>query len=265
MTWGSAFGEFILFVVYIICYPLVDCLIAPATCGAIADCLCNLVALSLSCSRLAIASPSSRRRLAVTLPPPFARHCHHHVRRHCPTRTAMVTAITIGIVGRYPYWCCCHHQRRSFRRRLPDAPAAPPLPLSFVTEPTAVRLRLATVPRQRRRMQRRRRSATDAMALTPDATWMNPSSAWRMGSSSTQSSQRRHRGAAAAESSDHDNVDACDQHRRIVHWAGGKATMAAASRRRMTTTPTWKQGGSRAISWRSSSADFGKGVSGGGG
>ena len=64
MPWGSAFGEFILFVIYIICYPLVDCLVAPATCGAIADCLSILVALSLSCSRLAIALPSPRRRLA---------------------------------------------------------------------------------------------------------------------------------------------------------------------------------------------------------
>ena len=32
----------------------------------------------------------------------------------------------------------------------------------------------------------------------------------------------------------------------------------------MTTTPNWKRGGTRAISWRSSSADFGKGVLGGG-
>jgi hypothetical protein len=33
----------------------------------------------------------------------------------------------------------------------------------------------------------------------------------------------------------------------------------------MTTTPTPKRGGTRTISWRSSSADFRKSVSGGGG
>ena len=44
----------------IICYPLVNCLVAPATCGAIANCLCILVASSLSCSCLTIASPSPR-------------------------------------------------------------------------------------------------------------------------------------------------------------------------------------------------------------
>jgi hypothetical protein len=48
---------------------LVDCLVAPATCGAMADCLCILVASLLSCSRLTIASPLSRRRLPVTSPP----------------------------------------------------------------------------------------------------------------------------------------------------------------------------------------------------
>ena len=43
-----------------------------------------------------------------------------------------------------------------------------------------------------------------------------------------------------------------------------RATMAAASRWRMRTTPTKKRGGMRAISWRSSSANFGKSVLGGG-
>jgi len=163
----------------IICYPLVDCLVAPATCGAIADCLRILVALSLSCSHLTIASPSPCRRLA----PPFTRHRHQHVRSQRCTRTATATAIAIGIVGHYPYRCCCHHQcpssrqcLRCLRRRCPDvsvapdALVAPPLPLSFVMDPTAVRLRIVTVPRWRRRRQRRRRrSATDATAPTPDA------------------------------------------------------------------------------------------------
>ena len=40
----------------------------------------------------------------------------------------------------------------------------------------------------------------------------------------------------------------------------GRATTTAASRRRLMTTLTRKRGGTRAISWRSSSADFGKGV-----
>jgi hypothetical protein len=133
------------------CYPLVDCLVAPATCGAIADCLRILVASSLSCSHLAIASMLPRRRLAIASPspcrrldPPFARHRHHHVRSRRPMRTATAKAIAIGIVGRYPYRGCRHHQRRSSRHRLrclcrrcpdvsvaPDTPAAPPLPPSF--------------------------------------------------------------------------------------------------------------------------------------
>ena len=160
---------------------------------------CLVVASPSPCRRLAIASPSPCRRLA----PPFARHRHHHVRSRRPTRTATAMAIAIGIVGRYPYRGCCHHRRRSSRRRLrclrhrspdvsvaPDAP--PPLPPSFVTDPTAVRLRLAMIPRQRRRRRRRRRrSATDAMAPTPGAAWTTPSSAWRTGSSSARSSQRR--------------------------------------------------------------------------
>jgi hypothetical protein len=132
-------------------------------------CHCLVLALLLPCTCLA--SPLPCRRLAVASPPLFARHCHHHVhvRSRRPTRTATATAIAIGIVGRYPYWCCCHHQRHSSCRRLcclrcrcpdvsvgPDAPAAPPLPPSFVTDPTAVRLRLAMVTRQRRRWRQRR-------------------------------------------------------------------------------------------------------------
>ena len=161
--------------------------------------------------------------------------------RRCPRGAA--TAIAIGIVGRYPYQCCCHHRCRSSCRRLrclrcrcpdvsvaPDAPATPPLPPSFVTDPTSVRLRLATVPRQRRR-RRRRRSATDATAPTPNAAWMTPSSAWPTGSSSARSSRQRHRGAAAAESGDRNNVNACDQHRRVVHWAGGSGGRGRQRRR----------------------------------
>jgi hypothetical protein len=136
-----------------LCHPLVDCLVVPATCGAIADCLRILVASPLPCRRcrrLAVASPPLS-------PPPFAHQHHHHIRRCRPTRTAMATAIAIGIVGRYPYRCCCHHQRRSSRHHLRchhhrcpdvsvalDAPAAPLLPPSFVTDSMAVRLRLAT-------------------------------------------------------------------------------------------------------------------------
>ena len=147
----------------------------------------------------------------------------------------MATAIAISIVCRYSYRCCCHHRCCSSCRHLrcllcrcpdvsvaPDAPAVPPLPPSFVTDLSAVRLRLAMVPPQRQRWRRRRRrSAMDAMVPTPDATWMTPSSAWWTGSSFARSSQRRHRGTAAADSGDRDDVDAWDQHRRIVHWAGG--------------------------------------------
>ena len=109
-------------------FPLVDCLFVPATCGAIADCLHILFASSLPCIRLAV---------AVCHP---AAYCHR------------CAALAI-VVRRF----------RCLRRRCPDvsvapdALAVPPLPPSFVTNPTAVRLRLATVPRQRRRRRRRRR------------------------------------------------------------------------------------------------------------
>jgi len=55
--------------VLIICYPLVNCLVAPATCGAIADCLRILVASLLPCSRLAVASPFPHRSFAIASPP----------------------------------------------------------------------------------------------------------------------------------------------------------------------------------------------------
>ena len=133
-------------IVSIICYPLVDCLVAPATCGSIADCLHILVALLLPCTRLTVASMSPCHRLAVTsttpcrrLAPPFTHHHHHHVhvRSRHPTRTATATAIAIGIVGRYPYRCYCHHRCRTshrrlrcLRRRCPD--------LSVATEPAII-------------------------------------------------------------------------------------------------------------------------------
>jgi hypothetical protein len=133
----------------LICHPLVDCLLAPApaTCGAIADCLCILAIWSLPYS------------IRCRLVPPFARHRHHCVCRCRPTRTGSATAMAIGVVGcHFPYPCCCHHQCCSSRRRLrclrpdasvaADAPAAPPLPPSVVTDPTAGQRRRDTVPRQ---------------------------------------------------------------------------------------------------------------------
>ena len=214
----------------IICYPLLDCLVAPAICSAIADCLRILVASSMPCSHLAVALPLPCRCLAVALPLPcrhlaiaslmschrltplFARHRHHHVCRRHLTRIATATVIAIGVVGcRYPYWCCCHHQRHSSHcrlcchcRRCPDvsvtadAPVAPPLPLSFVTDPATGRLRLATVPRQRRHQRRRRqwkprrrRSTKDVTVLTPNATWTTPSSAWQTESSTARLSRQQ--------------------------------------------------------------------------
>ncbi len=56
--------------IIIFCYPLVDCLVAPATCGAIADAFASfLPRRCLVVSRLAVALPSPRCHLAVTLPP----------------------------------------------------------------------------------------------------------------------------------------------------------------------------------------------------
>ena len=181
-----------------ICYPLVDCLLAPVTCGAIAYCLRILVASSMLCSRLAVA--------------PFRRR---------PTRTATATVITIGVVGRYPNRFCCHHQCRSsccrlrcLCRRCPDvsvvadAPAAPPLPPSFVTDPMTGRLRLATVPRQwrrrRPRRQRKRRSTTNVMVPTPDADPPMLNSRDDGG----------HRGDSSGEYGDRDDVNDRDRCRR---------------------------------------------------
>jgi hypothetical protein len=59
-----------IFIYYL--FPLVDCLVVPATCGAIADCLCIRFASSLPCTRLAVASPSppvALLPLAVAVPP----------------------------------------------------------------------------------------------------------------------------------------------------------------------------------------------------
>jgi hypothetical protein len=72
------------------------------------------------------------------------------------------------------------------------------------------------------------------MAPTPNAAWMTPSSAWQTGSSSAQSSRQWRHGAVAAESGDCDDVDACDRHWRVVHWAGGSG-----GRRRQR--PKWKE------------------------
>ncbi len=175
---------------------------SPSPCRRLAVALLSPVASPSPCRCLAVASPSPHHHLA----PPFARHHHHHVQvLRRPTRTVTATVIAIGIIGRYPYRCCCHHQHpssyrrlRCLRRRCPDvsvapnAPASPPLPPSFVMDPTAVRLRLATVPRKRRRRrQRRRRSVTDVTAPTAGAALTTPSSAWRTGSSSARSSQQR--------------------------------------------------------------------------
>ena len=202
----------------IICYPLVDCLVAPATCGTIADCLPILVASLLPCTR---------RRLAVASPP-----LSPAIVIITSTSQATTTAIAIGIVGRYPYRCCCHHRRCSSHRRLrclccrcpdvsvaPDAPAAPPLPPSFVTDPTAVQLRLATVPRQQRvgsdggggvrRMRQRRPLAPPGRLPLPP------------GGRRTGCDNGGRRGDGGGEYGDRDDVNACDQRQHVVHLVGG--------------------------------------------
>ena len=59
----------------------------------------------------------------------------------------------------------------------------------------------------------------DATAPTPNTAWTTPSSA------GGRPLDRRDNGgccgATAVESGNRNDVDACDQHRCIVHWAGG--------------------------------------------
>jgi len=161
----------IICIITVICYPLIDCLDAPATCGTIADCLCILIASSLPCRRrIAVASPSPRRRLASPSPgPPFRPPSSSSHPPSPPHEDSNGDGDRHWHRRSFPYRCCCHHRRRSSRCHLrclrrrspdvsvaPDTPAAQPLPPSFMTDPTAVRLRLATVPhqQQRRRWQR---------------------------------------------------------------------------------------------------------------
>ena len=146
---------------------------------------CLVVALSPSLSPSP--SPSPCRCLAVALPspcPPFFLQSSSSR----PPSQPHEDSDGEGDCHRH-HRCCCYHQRRSSCRRIPclrchcpdvsvavDAPALPLLPPSFVTDPMAGRLRLATLPHQRRRQRRqrrrrrRRRRATDASAPTPDAT-----------------------------------------------------------------------------------------------
>jgi hypothetical protein len=154
-----------------------------------------------------------------------------------------------------------------------DAPAAPLLPPSFVTDPMAGRLRLATFPISGgvsggrggddggggvRRMRRRRPPTLPRQLLPP------PVHADRILFCSIVVSTAPRRGG--------DKVWRLQQRRCLrstsAHCSlGGRigSTMrAAALQRRMTTTLTRKQGVTRVISWRSSSANFGKGVLGGG-
>jgi hypothetical protein len=86
---------------------------------------CLVIALHSPRCRLTVASPSPR--------PPFRPPSSSSRPRpqSSPHGTATATAIAIGIVGRYPYRCCCHHQCRSsrghlrcLRRRCPDVSVA---------------------------------------------------------------------------------------------------------------------------------------------
>ena len=167
-------SDYLLLILFVILLLIASLPLPPAHHSRLPSHPCCIVgALYSPRSRLTVASPSPRRRLAVTLPSP-CRHLAIALPSPCPpfhpplssSRPQSPPHEAIGIVGRYPYRCCCHHQRRSFCHHLrclrcccpdvsvaPDAPAAPPLPPSFMMNPTAVRLRLPTVPRQRRRQR----------------------------------------------------------------------------------------------------------------
>jgi hypothetical protein len=202
-----------------------------------------------------------------------------------------VTAIAIGIVvvvipigaaattnATIRTRCCC----RSVWARIggivadddavaADALVAPPLPPSDVTDPTA------TVTMKTR--DDTTSAAAMAMAMAAAATEEEdydgcgiPNPQCRLDdallhhvdrillssiavTTGTPRRQRRRRGVRRWAFT----VDRCSLGGRI-----GRAKAAAASRRRTKTARTWKRGSTRTISWRSCSANFGWGVSGGG-
>jgi len=141
----------------LICYPLVDCLLAPATCGTKANCLRSLVASLLPCSCLAVAS---------RIIPPFTRHRHHRVhtaplgwgrRQRSPSASWVVIPIGAAVTTNTVLPAAASAAAATSVRMRPSWRTLPP---SVVTDPTAGRQRLTTVPRQRRQRRQQRKRST---------------------------------------------------------------------------------------------------------
>jgi len=188
--------------------------------------------------------------------PPFARDRHHRDRRRHPTRTgtATVTAIAIGImvfvipIGAAAtidtaIWtrCCCRRVWAPIggvvdddNAIVADAPAAPPLPPSGATDPTAAALTKTHVGTAA--------ATATAMAMAVTATVMGAEEEECDGCDGADPRHRlddslfhqadgihlcliatttvlRRGGGGVWQGPRWQN--ACDRHRRVVHWAGG--------------------------------------------
>jgi len=154
----------------LICYPLVNLLLAPATCGAIANCLCSLAALSLPCSALLshLASPPLSPAIIIIASAVAAPRGRGQQQRS-PSASWVVIPIDAAVTTSAVFPAAASAASiASVRMRLSRRTH----PLLVVTNLTAGGQRLATVPRQQRRhrhRQQRRRSMTDVTALTHDA------------------------------------------------------------------------------------------------
>ena len=262
---------------YIICRALVDCLVAPATCGAIAECLCIHVASSLPCSRLTVASPSPRPPFRSPLSssrPPSPPHedsdgdgDRHWHRRPLPlSLPVLLPPLTLlfpppSPLPPLPMSGCVRCAGRSGGTATPavihDRPDGRTTETRYGTA-SAAALAAAVATEEggcdgcnsanpRCRLDDSLPCLADGILLRSIVVTTVPrrggGGVWR---------PRRHRCLRSTSAR-------CSLGRRIR-----RAMTAAALRRRMTATPTWKRGGTRANFWRSSSANFGKGVLGGG-
>ncbi len=237
--------------------PLVDCLVAPATCGAIADCLRILVASLLPCHCLvavAVASPSPFRPPSSSSRPPSQPHedsdgdGNRHRHRRSLSLPVLLPPPTpffppLSPLPPSPLSGCVRRGGRSGGAAAPAVIRDGP-----VGRTTKNRYGTASATASRRRLDDSLLRLADGILLSSIVATM---ALWRGGGGVRRPRRRRCLRSTSAR---------CSLGGRI-----GRATTAAASRRRMTTTPTPKRGGTRTISWRSSSADFRKSVSGGGG
>ena len=158
----------------LICYPLVNPLLAPATCGAIADCLCSLAAFAALLPRRCLvvtllshlASPPLSPAIVI-IASAVAAPRGRGQRRRLPSASWVVIPIGVAVTTSAVLPAAASAASvASVRMRLSRRTH----PLLVVTNPTAGGERLATVPRQqRRRWQQRRRSTTDVTVLTHNA------------------------------------------------------------------------------------------------